>query len=237
MNIIRPSLRFLFALLAATVDCQAQDYLTHLQQKTQGQGTVTVHQSKGLNELVNGKKVTEEKKTNTTTTPSTTKTTTATTAATEHAKKTVPETAKKATPDSAKKVVTEAPKKTAQETIKKQATETAKKTDTEKEETETPSVDMHKKVMRKSYKVTGYRVQAYAGGNSREDRQKAEKAGNDIKMKYPDQPIYVHFYSPRWICRVGNFRSLSDAQKMLAKVKAMGYKQACLVKGQITVQN
>ena len=95
---------------------------------------------------------------------------------------------------------------------------------------------MRKKVMRKSYKVTGYRVQVYAGGNSRNDRLKAEQTGNNIKMKFPDQPVYVHFYSPRWICRMGNFKSLAEAQKVLAKVKALGYKQACLVKGKITVQ-
>ena len=53
---------------------------------------------------------------------------------------------------------------------------------------------------------------------------------------FPEQPVYVHFYSPRWICRMGNFRSLAEAQKMLAKVRSLGYRQACLVKGQITVQ-
>ena len=134
-------------------------------------------------------------------------------------------------------------KKPAPDSVKKQQTpDTAKKAEhsnTEgktNEETDTPAVDMHKKVMRGSYKVTGYRVQAYAGGNSRNDRLKAERIGNAIKMRYPDQPVYVHFYSPRWICRVGNFRSLEEARKMLAKVKAMGYRQACLVKGKITVQ-
>lgn len=106
-----------------------------------------------------------------------------------------------------------------------------RKTNTEKEENETPIVDMRKKVMRGSYKVTGYRVQAFAGGNSRNDRLKAEQTGNAIKMKFPDQPVYVHFYSPRWICRIGNFRSLVEAKKMLAKIRAMGYRQACLVKG------
>ena len=55
-------------------------------------------------------------------------------------------------------------------------------------------------------------------------------------MKFPDQPVYVHFYSPRWICRMGNFRELGEAKKVLAKVRALGYRQACLVKGQITVQ-
>ena len=76
----------------------------------------------------------------------------------------------------------------------------------------------------------------FAGGNSRNDRVKAQKAGSDVKMAYPDIPVYVHFYSPRWICRMGNFRELGEAKKVLAKVKALGYRQACLVKGQITVQ-
>ncbi len=190
----------LITALGMTVTAQAQTYLDHLRKQVPGLGTVSVNQSKDIDELVNGKKpTTQDTKTNTKT-----------------------------------------------DTLKKQehhqhneaaaaGKDTVKKPETEKEETDTP--DLRKKVMRKSYKVTGYRVQAYAGGNSREDRQKAEQIGNSIKMKYPDQPVYVHFYSPRWICRVGNFRNMAEASQMLQKVKAMGYKQACLVKGQITVQN
>lgn len=56
-------------------------------------------------------------------------------------------------------------------------------------------------------------------------------------MKYPTQPVYVHFYSPRWICRVGNFRSYEEAARMLEQIRAMGYKSAIVVKGKITVQN
>ena len=68
------------------------------------------------------------------------------------------------------------------------------------------------------------------------DRQKAESIGSAIKMRFPDQPVYVHFYSPRWICRVGNFRSYAAANQLLKKIRAMGYRSACLVKGKITVQ-
>ena len=96
--------------------------------------------------------------------------------------------------------------------------------------------DMSKKVMRNSYKVTGYRVQAYAGGNTRNDRQRAENVGNAIKRRFPEQPIYVHFYSPRWICRVGNFRTYEEAHAMLLEIREMGYKQASIVKGKISVQ-
>lgn len=206
----------LIAALCTVTMAHAQKYLDHLQQRTPGQGTVIVKQSKEIDELVNGK------------------------AAKPQADKQKTETSQKANPQHHEEGQN---KKPAPDSVKKQQTpDTAKKAEhsnTEgknNEETDTPAVDMHKKVMRGSYKVTGYRVQAYAGGNSRNDRLKAERIGNAIKMRYPDQPVYVHFYSPRWICRVGNFRSLEEARKMLAKVKAMGYRQACLVKGKITVQ-
>jgi hypothetical protein len=95
---------------------------------------------------------------------------------------------------------------------------------------------MSKKVMRKSYKVNGYRVQAYLGGNSREDRAKAQEIGNAIKRKYPSEPVYVHFYSPRWTCRIGNYRTYEEASHMLKNIRKMGYKEATILRGKITVQ-
>lgn len=205
--------------------CSAQTYLDHLKQKNPGQGTVTVNQSKAIDELVNGK-VANTQDNNTKTIPQQPQ------KKDNNTQQKVNEPQHKISPDSLKKGEQhhEANKTGTHEN------NTAKAEQQQKEEIETPVVDMRKKVMRKSYKVTGYRVQAYAGGNSRNDRLKAEQTGNALKMSFPDQPVYVHFYSPRWICRMGNFRSLGEAQKMLAKVKAMGYRQACLVKGQITVQ-
>ena len=100
----------------------------------------------------------------------------------------------------------------------------------------TEEPDMSNKVMKNSYKVTGYRVQAFAGGNTRNDRRTAETVGNNIKRRFPEQPIYVHFYSPRWICRVGNFRTYEEAHAMLLEIREMGYKQASIVKGKISVQ-
>lgn len=96
-------------------------------------------------------------------------------------------------------------------------------------------IDNRRKVMR-GVKVDGYRVQAFAGGNQRKDRQKAEQVGNTIKNNFPDEPIYVHFYSPRWICRVGNYRTYEEAHQMLVHLRSLGYNQASIVKGKITVQ-
>ncbi|MCD8283026.1 MAG: SPOR domain-containing protein [Prevotella sp.] len=99
---------------------------------------------------------------------------------------------------------------------------------------EAANVDTSKKVIKNPQKITGYRVQVFSGGNSRDDKTKAETTGEQIKRLFPDQPVYVHFYSPRWICRMGNYRTYEEAQEMLTRVRDAGYKQASLVKGTIT---
>ena len=104
------------------------------------------------------------------------------------------------------------------------------------DETEETSPDLSKKVMRGGVKVNGYRVQAFAGGNSRKDRIQAEQIGNNIKSHFANVPVYVHFYSPRWICRVGNYRTYEEAHHMLVQLRNLGYNQASIVKGKITVQ-
>jgi len=87
----------------------------------------------------------------------------------------------------------------------------------------------------KGYKVKGFRVQVYAGGNSRDSRVKAERTGREIKALFPGTPIYVHFYPPRWICRMGNYRTIEEATEVLRAVKKLGYQSAIIVKGKITV--
>ena len=101
---------------------------------------------------------------------------------------------------------------------------------------ETPdTTNLSQKMIRNGHKVMGYRVQAFAGGNSRKDRQKAEQTRNSIKSHYPNVPVYVHFYSPRWICRVGNYRTYEEAHQMLVSLRELGFDQATIVKGKITV--
>ncbi len=112
-------------------------------------------------------------------------------------------------------------------------TETTIKTETTTVAPDT--IDTRKKLM-KGYKINGFRVQVFAGGNSRSDRLKAEKIGDEIKTLYPGTPVYVHFYSPRWICRMGNYRTYEEAHEVLRNVKQRGYQSAIIVKGKITVQ-
>ena len=97
------------------------------------------------------------------------------------------------------------------------------------------TVDLRKKVMKGGTKVNGWRVQVFAGGNGRNDRLKAQRTGDEIKSLFPNEPVYVHFYSPRWICRMGNYRTYEEAHDVLVRVKQLGYQSAIIVKGKITV--
>lgn len=85
------------------------------------------------------------------------------------------------------------------------------------------------------HKAIGYRIQVFAGGNTRSDRQKAEKTGNALKQLFPGEEVYVHFYSPRWICRMGNYRNYEDAKAKVEEVRKLGYESATIVKGKISV--
>lgn len=234
----------IFMVLCSALAAHAQTYLEHLQQSRQGLGKVSVTQSKAIDELVNGSNQASGQKASTivkTIKPE------------NNSPKTINDTKEKAGEQSktqeknvardnnneARENTKEALK--AKEKDTERRNETHNSTETRKgaddNEMEIPTIDMRKKVMRNSYKVTGYRVQAFAGGNTRNDKQKAQQIGNAIKMRYPDHPIYVHFYSPRWICRVGNYRSYEEARQMLNNVKAMGYRAATIVKGKITVND
>lgn len=94
-----------------------------------------------------------------------------------------------------------------------------------------------KRVLVTKKKVNGFRVQVYSGGNTRNDRQQAEIAGQKVKAILPDQPVYVHFYSPRWMCQVGNFTTQRQAVAVLRKVRKIGFKQAIIIRCKVTVNH
>jgi hypothetical protein len=93
------------------------------------------------------------------------------------------------------------------------------------------------KTYRRSYSVQGYRIQIYSGDDSRKARQKANQMGNQLKALFPELPVYTHFYSPHWTCRVGDFRSYQEANSVLHQIKATGsFKAASIIKSRIQVR-
>ena len=194
----------------------AQTFTQRLQKSNAGEGKVTVTQSKEIDDLVNGPQdVVTQSTQSTQNTPTTQK------------NQTTPTTQKSLDPlkpDSAK----------SEETEKPQQPERPQITSLPNTTPDTTYMEPRKKVM-KGYKVNGYRVQVFAGGNSRDARVKAERTGREINALFPGEPVYVHFYSPRWICRMGNYRTYEEAHQILNAVKKLGYQSAIIVKGKITV--
>ena len=74
----------------------------------------------------------------------------------------------------------------------------------------------------KMLKARGYRIQVYAGNNSRIARQEANDVAELIKMEFPELPVYAFFLPPRWLCRVGDYRSIEEADASMRRLKATG---------------
>ena len=186
---------------------RAQTFTQRIQQQnSNGQGTITIHEDENISKLVNSEVLNNTKQA----TPSNVPTPNSSTVGKNTS------TTKPTTPTTKPTVVNGT-------------------TIGDNSETNETNPDLSKKVMRGGMKVNGYRVQAFAGGNSRKDRVQAEQIGNNIKLHFADVPVYVHFYSPRWICRVGNYRTYEEAYQMLVQLRNLGYNQASIVKGKITV--
>lgn len=69
-------------------------------------------------------------------------------------------------------------------------------------------------------KAVGYRIQIFTGGNSHHDKAKAFELAENCRKFFPELSVYPRFTSPRWICRVGDFRTREDALKYASKIRA-----------------
>lgn len=88
----------------------------------------------------------------------------------------------------------------------------------------------------KVLKSRGYRVQVYAGNNSRIARKEANDIANQIKVEFPELSVYAFFQPPRWLCRVGDYRSIEEADAAMRRLKATGkFKEVSIVREQINI--
>lgn len=250
--------RYLLILIiafAAMTQTNAQSFTDNLQRKQQGKGNVSVRQSTEIDNLVNGKKNTPKTKKQLKAEKKAAK------AAAKEAKRREKEERKaaKAAAKAASKnqrptpVVPQKPVVTVTPELPKEVVEVKKAPDISKiKRTTTKLVRRvkigpdgrpvtHKEVRSVRYKgikkVAGYRIQVYFGGNKREDKNAAEQIGHKVKAAFPLQPVYVHFYSPRWACRVGNFEDRKEAQELLKEMRKAGFRQAVIIECRVTVRD
>ena len=217
----------------------AQTFTQQVQKNKTGEGTVTIHQDKAIDELVNAPVVVPAKKTvnKTVTTPKTTQK--------ENTPKTPQAVTTPKTPqkENTQKENTQKENTQKENAQKENAQKTTAKTNEATPATATTNVQEKDSTIntfiptppRRMRKVTGYRVQAFAGGNTRADRQQAEQTANALRSLFPGEQIESHFYNPRWLCRVGNYTTYEEARRMLTEIRRLGYSSATIVKGKISV--
>lgn len=88
----------------------------------------------------------------------------------------------------------------------------------------------------RTLKSRGFRVQVYAGNNSRQARNDANAVAEKVKKEFPDMPVYTYFQPPRWLCRVGDFKSIEEAHVAMRQLKASGaFKEVSIVREQINI--
>lgn len=88
----------------------------------------------------------------------------------------------------------------------------------------------------KVIKSLGYRIQVYAGNNSRNARSEANGVASRVKEYFPELKVYTSFTSPRWLCRVGDFRSIEEADAVMRQLKKTGvFREVSIVKEQVNI--
>lgn len=88
----------------------------------------------------------------------------------------------------------------------------------------------------KMLKTSGYRIQVYAGNNTREAKSHAEHVAEEIRAYFPEMSVYTLFISPRWICRVGDFTSIEEADAKMREIRKLKkFKELALVREQVLI--
>lgn len=83
-------------------------------------------------------------------------------------------------------------------------------------------------------KIQGFRVQVFAGNNSQQARNEAAQVAEKVKKLFPELDVYTQFVSPRWLCRVGDYRSIEEADAVMRLLKKEGdFKEISIVRSLI----
>jgi len=86
-------------------------------------------------------------------------------------------------------------------------------------------------------RMNGYRIQVYLGGNTRKGKTEAQAMKERVKGFFPELSVYTGFLSPHWICRVGDFRTVEEANEYLQQMRETGrFDEAVIVKSKINAR-
>lgn len=66
--------------------------------------------------------------------------------------------------------------------------------------------------------AAGYRVQVFSSNTQRTAKSEAFKIEKELRDVFPEQAVYVNYTSPFWKVRVGDFRTMQEAQEFRAEL-------------------
>lgn len=64
----------------------------------------------------------------------------------------------------------------------------------------------------------GFRVQVFSSNSPRTAKNDAFRIEKMIESEFPETAVYVNYYSPFWKVRVGDFRTINDAQTCRSQI-------------------
>ncbi len=68
-------------------------------------------------------------------------------------------------------------------------------------------------------KLRGYKIQVFSGNDQIKSKDEAYQKESLINASFDDLETVVYFNSPRWILRAGNFRTRSEANAFMEKLR------------------
>ncbi len=95
--------------------------------------------------------------------------------------------------------------------------------DKDKEKTDRPKQPKRERTTQQTIQArsVGYRIQAYTDNNQRTAKASAQQRARAIAMKFPQYRSYISYNAPSWRLRIGDFKSRSEAQAALARIRSV----------------
>jgi outer membrane biosynthesis protein TonB len=95
--------------------------------------------------------------------------------------------------------------------------------DKEKEKVETHKQPKRERTAQQTIqgRGVGYRIQAYSDNNYRTAKASAQARARAIAMKFPQYRSYISYNAPTWRLRLGDFKSHSEAQAALSRIRSV----------------
>lgn len=93
----------------------------------------------------------------------------------------------------------------------------------------TPSQGKGRKIQ-----TVGFRIQVFAGNNTRQAKEEAQKVAEYVETNFPEIPVYTEFVSPRWVCRVGDYKTIEEADQVMRMLKkSRKFKEIAILPNQL----